>query len=41
LKRKFTPIGYKIAAHAVDLSKGNKAARVLDDELSKARFKFK
>jgi phosphomethylpyrimidine synthase len=34
-------IAYKIAAHAADLAKGNKAARAWDDELSKARFEFR
>jgi phosphomethylpyrimidine synthase len=34
-------ITYKIAAHAADLAKGNAAARVHDDELSKARFEFR
>jgi phosphomethylpyrimidine synthase len=34
-------ITYKIAAHAADLAKGNKAARAWDDELSKARFEFR
>jgi phosphomethylpyrimidine synthase len=34
-------ITYKIAAHAADLAKGNAAARLHDDELSKARFEFR
>ena len=34
-------ITYKIAAHAADLAKGNKAAKAWDDELSKARFEFR
>ena len=34
-------ITYKIAAHAADLAKGNVAARIHDDELSKARFEFR
>ncbi len=34
-------ITYKIAAHASDLAKGNKAAKAWDDELSKARFEFR
>ena len=34
-------ITYKIAAHAADLAKGNAAARLQDDELSKARFEFR
>lgn len=34
-------ITYKIAAHAADLAKGNVAARLHDDELSKARFEFR
>ena len=34
-------ITYKIAAHAADLAKGNKAAKMQDDELSKARFEFR
>jgi phosphomethylpyrimidine synthase len=34
-------ITYKIAAHAADLAKGNAAAKVHDDELSKARFEFR
>ncbi len=34
-------ITYKIAAHAADLAKGNAAAKLHDDELSKARFDFR
>ncbi len=34
-------ITYKLAAHAADLAKGNKLARLHDDELSKARFEFR
>ncbi len=34
-------ITYKIAAHAADLAKGNKAAKDWDDELSRARFEFR
>ena len=34
-------ITYKLAAHAADLAKGNKMARLHDDELSKARFEFR
>ena len=34
-------ITYKIAAHAADVAKGNKAAKAWDDELSKARFEFR
>jgi len=34
-------ITYKIAAHAADLAKGNVAAKMHDDELSKARFEFR
>ncbi len=34
-------ITYKIAAHAADLAKGNKAAKAWDDELSRARFEFR
>lgn len=34
-------ITYKIAAHAADIAKGNKAAKAWDDELSKARFEFR
>ena len=33
-------IAYKIAAHAADLAKGHGAARLRDDLLSNARFKF-
>jgi phosphomethylpyrimidine synthase len=33
-------IAYKIAAHAADVARGRKNARVRDDELSKARFAF-
>src|SRR5207247_11242958 len=33
-------IGYRIAAHAGDIARGRKNARVRDDELSKARFEF-
>ncbi len=33
-------IAYKIAAHAGDIARGRKNARVRDDELSKARFEF-
>jgi phosphomethylpyrimidine synthase len=33
-------IAYKIAAHAGDIARGRKNARVRDDELSKARFAF-
>ena len=34
-------ITYKIAAHAADLAKGNPAARIRDDALSRARFEFR
>ena len=34
-------ITYKIAAHAADLAKGNKSARLRDDALSRARFDFR
>ena len=34
-------ITYKIAAHAADLARGNQAAQVRDDALSKARFEFR
>ncbi|MBL6664357.1 MAG: phosphomethylpyrimidine synthase ThiC [Rickettsiales bacterium] len=34
-------ITYKLAAHAADLAKGNKLAKLHDDELSKARFEFR
>lgn len=34
-------ITYKLAAHAADLAKGNKLAKLHDDELSKARFDFR
>jgi phosphomethylpyrimidine synthase len=34
-------ITYKIAAHAADLARGNAAAQVRDDALSKARFEFR
>lgn len=34
-------VTYKIAAHAADLAKGNRAAKAWDDELSKARFEFR
>lgn len=34
-------VTYKIAAHAADLAKGNAAAKMHDDELSKARFEFR
>jgi len=34
-------ITYKLAAHAADLAKGKKIARLHDDELSKARFEFR
>lgn len=34
-------ITYKLAAHAADLAKGNKLARLQDDEISKARFEFR
>ncbi len=34
-------IAYKIAAHAADLAKGHKGARIWDDALSKARFEFR
>lgn len=34
-------VTYKLAAHAADLAKGKKIARVHDDELSKARFEFR
>ena len=34
-------ITYKIAAHVADLAKGNKLAKLHDDELSKARFEFR
>jgi len=33
-------IAYKIAAHAADIARGRKNARLRDDELSKARFEF-
>jgi phosphomethylpyrimidine synthase len=33
-------IAYKIAAHAADLARGRKGARVRDDALSRARFAF-
>jgi phosphomethylpyrimidine synthase len=33
-------IAYKIAAHAGDIARGRKNARVRDDQLSKARFEF-
>jgi phosphomethylpyrimidine synthase len=33
-------IAYKIAAHAGDIARGRKNARLRDDELSKARFEF-
>jgi phosphomethylpyrimidine synthase len=33
-------IAYKIAAHAADIARGRKNARVRDDELSRARFAF-
>jgi phosphomethylpyrimidine synthase len=33
-------IAYKIAAHAGDIARGRKHARVRDDELSRARFEF-
>ena len=34
-------IAYKIAAHAANLAKGSKIAKMQDDELSKARFEFR
>ncbi|MFM7620046.1 MAG: phosphomethylpyrimidine synthase ThiC [Alphaproteobacteria bacterium] len=34
-------IAYKISAHASDLAKGNRLAKLHDDELSKARFEFR
>ncbi len=34
-------VTYKLAAHAADLAKGKKIARIHDDELSKARFEFR
>jgi len=34
-------ITYKLAAHAADLAKGNRLAKLHDDELSKARFEFR
>jgi phosphomethylpyrimidine synthase len=34
-------ITYKIAAHAADLAKGQPAAKVRDDALSRARFEFR
>ena len=34
-------ITYKIAAHAADLAKGHRAARIRDDALSRARFEFR
>lgn len=34
-------ITYKLAAHASDLAKGKKIAKLHDDELSKARFEFR
>jgi phosphomethylpyrimidine synthase len=34
-------VTYKLAAHAADLAKGKKIARLHDDELSKARFEFR
>ena len=34
-------IAYKIAAHAADIAKGHKAARAIDDAISKARFEFR
>jgi phosphomethylpyrimidine synthase len=34
-------IAYRIAAHAADIAKGHKAARALDDAISKARFQFR
>ena len=34
-------ITYKLAAHAADLAKGNKTAKLHDDELSRARFEFR
>lgn len=34
-------IAYKIAAHAADLAKGNPAARLRDDALSRARYEFR
>jgi phosphomethylpyrimidine synthase len=33
-------IAYKIAAHAADLARHRKGARLRDDALSKARFEF-
>ena len=33
-------IAYKIAAHAGDIARGRKNARLRDDALSKARFEF-
>ncbi|MBP8975129.1 MAG: phosphomethylpyrimidine synthase ThiC [Bacteroidetes bacterium] len=34
-------IAHKIAAHAADIAKGNKAAQLWDWEMSKARFEFR
>lgn len=34
-------ITYKIAAHAADLAKGHRGAKLRDDALSKARFEFR
>jgi len=34
-------IAYKIAAHAADLAKGNPAAQLRDDAISRARFDFR
>jgi phosphomethylpyrimidine synthase len=34
-------VAYKIAAHAADVAKGNRAARARDDALSRARFEFR
>lgn len=34
-------IAYKIAAHAANLARGNKAAKLRDDALSQARFSFR
>ena len=34
-------VTYKLAAHAADLAKGQPAAKVRDDALSKARFEFR
>ncbi|MBC6497982.1 MAG: phosphomethylpyrimidine synthase ThiC [Alphaproteobacteria bacterium GM7ARS4] len=34
-------LAYKIAAHAADIAKGHKGARMRDDALSKARFEFR